>query len=135
MRKLNKKGFTLVEIVIVIVIIAILAAMLVPALTQWIKKSKMKTFLSSADTIRTSVSAICAEREAVVSGSGKIEASDATQLTADVGQDVGVGDAVSGTNKYVVNANATPDSMTIKDAKYSVTWANGAWGDVAEVNS
>ncbi len=134
MRKLNNKGFTLVEIVIVIVIIAILAAMLVPALTQWIDKSKKKTFLSSADTIRTSVSALCAEKEAIVSGSGTIAASDASQLTADVGQSIAVGDAVSGGAKFCVNAGATADSMTVKDAKYQVTWANGAWSDVTEIS-
>ncbi len=53
----NKKGFTLIEIVIVIVIIAILAALLVPQLTRWIDKAKIAKLKSDADTVRNSVAA------------------------------------------------------------------------------
>ena len=51
----NKKGFTLIEIVIVIVIIAILAAILVPNLTRWVEKAKLATIKSEADTVRNAV--------------------------------------------------------------------------------
>ena len=51
----NKKGFTLIEIVIVIVIIAILAAILVPQIIRWIDKAKLATLKSEADTVRLSV--------------------------------------------------------------------------------
>ena len=53
----NKKGFTLIEIVIVIVIIAILAALLVPQLTRWIDKAKVARLKSEADTVRNAVAA------------------------------------------------------------------------------
>lgn len=39
-RKLNKKGFTLTELIVVIVIIGILALVLIPTLTGYIKKAK-----------------------------------------------------------------------------------------------
>lgn len=53
----SKKGFTLIEIVIVIVIIAILAAILVPSMLAWIDKANERTVTSAADTIRQTVSA------------------------------------------------------------------------------
>lgn len=53
----NKKGFTLIEIVVVVVIIAILAAILVPSMLAWIDSAKERTVLSAADTIRQTVSA------------------------------------------------------------------------------
>jgi type IV pilus assembly protein PilA len=39
MKKLNKKGFTLIELIVVIAILAILAAILIPAVTGYIAKA------------------------------------------------------------------------------------------------
>lgn len=39
----RKKGFTLVELIVVLVILAILAALLIPALTGYIRKAKEKS--------------------------------------------------------------------------------------------
>lgn len=40
MKKLNKKGFTLIELIVVIAILAILAAILIPAITGYITKAQ-----------------------------------------------------------------------------------------------
>lgn len=42
----NKKGFTLVELIVVLVILAILAALLIPALTGYIDKAKEKQIIA-----------------------------------------------------------------------------------------
>ncbi len=42
----NKKGFTLVELIVVLVILAILAALLIPALTGYIDKAKEKQIVA-----------------------------------------------------------------------------------------
>jgi type IV pilus assembly protein PilA len=39
MKKLNKKGFTLIELIVVIAILAILAAILIPSITGYISKA------------------------------------------------------------------------------------------------
>lgn len=44
--KNNKKGFTLVELIVVLVILAILAALLIPALTGYIDKAKEKSLIA-----------------------------------------------------------------------------------------
>ena len=46
LRKNNKKGFTLVELIVVLVILAILAALLIPALTGYIDKAKEKQIVA-----------------------------------------------------------------------------------------
>ena len=54
MRKTNKKGFTIVELVIVIAVIAILAAVLIPTFAGIVKKandSAMDQELNAARTV------------------------------------------------------------------------------------
>ncbi len=46
LKKNNKKGFTLVELIVVLVILAILAALLVPALTGYIDKAKKEQVIA-----------------------------------------------------------------------------------------
>ncbi|MDO4546064.1 MAG: prepilin-type N-terminal cleavage/methylation domain-containing protein, partial [Bacillota bacterium] len=41
-QKKNKKGFTLVEVIVVLVILAVLAAILIPSMIGWIDKANKK---------------------------------------------------------------------------------------------
>lgn len=49
--KNDKKGFTLVELIVVLVILAILAALLVPALTGYIDKAKQKSVIAETRSV------------------------------------------------------------------------------------
>ncbi|MEG2148585.1 MAG: prepilin-type N-terminal cleavage/methylation domain-containing protein [Clostridiales bacterium] len=53
----NKKGFTLVEVIVVLVILAILAAILVPKLIGWIDQSKEKTAIGEAHLVLSALQA------------------------------------------------------------------------------
>lgn len=55
MKKTNNKGFSLVELIIVIAIMAILAGAIAPALIKYIDKSRRSNDLSSAKTFKTAV--------------------------------------------------------------------------------
>ena len=55
MKKTNNKGFSLVELIIVIAIMAILAGAIAPALIKYIDKSRKTNDVSSAKTIKTAV--------------------------------------------------------------------------------
>jgi type IV pilus assembly protein PilA len=55
--KKSKKGFTLVELIVVLVILAILAAILVPTLIGYIDKAKQQKDFATAQTVRVAAQA------------------------------------------------------------------------------
>ena len=60
-KKMNNKGFTLVELIVVLVILAILAAILVPTLLGYIERAKSEKDYSTAQTVRVAMQSAIAE--------------------------------------------------------------------------
>ena len=56
-----RQAFTLVELIVVLVVLAILAGILVPALTGYIKKSRKIKYIQEVDEYRTAAQAIMSE--------------------------------------------------------------------------
>ncbi len=55
MKKMNNKGFSLVELIIVIAIMAILAGAIAPALIRYIDKSRKSNDVTSGKAIKTAI--------------------------------------------------------------------------------
>ncbi len=75
MKKNNNKGFTLVELIVVLVILAILAAILVPALLGYIDRAREKQYVLNA---KSALTAAQAELSAIYGENGDLDS-----LTAD----------------------------------------------------
>ena len=59
--KHKNKGFTLVELIVVLVILAILAALLIPALTGYIDKAKEKKVIAETRMVVMAVQTVASE--------------------------------------------------------------------------
>lgn len=62
--KSTKKGFTLVELIVVLVILAVLAAMLVPALVGYIDRARAEKEYQTAATVYGAAQAVITEKYA-----------------------------------------------------------------------
>lgn len=86
-KKKNNKGFSLVELIVVIAIMAVLVGVLAPQFIGYVAKSKVSTDLQNADSLKSAVEIAIAEADSAstatvtVSGSGKTITVTGTGLT------------------------------------------------------
>lgn len=141
----DNKGFTMVEILVVLVILAILAAALIPAMTGFVEESRGKAFISEA-------------RTAYVAAQSKV--TEKVSLQADYYSNATNGEAHKNAFKTAINNSSNPinsmmkdsyttgaeitdieisssgkvESLVYKAGKYEVTIRPGAEAEVKKVN-
>lgn len=124
-KKNNKKGFTLVELVVVIAILAILAAIAIPVVSSTITSSQRSSAKSNAQTIETAIkeadAAISAKDDTVFIDKTKtpptFKASDGKLTLANISTAKAIDSAVTATYQINgVNYSAYYDNDTQKVA-------------------
>lgn len=126
--KQNKKGFTLVELIVVMAIIAVLAAILVPTMLGFMNNAKYTQANANAKTIYTAVNSVvadyCTDHAALtVNGTGTLTAADiaANNNISIGGKDFKLGSYLEGmTGNGYVKLNGTGTGV-----EYA-TWTLGA---------
>ena len=77
MKKLNNKGFSLVELIVVVLIMAIIAVALAPQVMKWVEESRKSTDANNYDTIVEAANTALADQETLK------ESNSAIEITAD----------------------------------------------------
>lgn len=141
-KEMNNKGFSLVELIIVIAIMAVLMGVLAPQYLKYVKKSKVSTDITNAENIATAVNAEIADGASgnIQITSGTATAGGASKVlvkeTAPAGSSAAdrivylPASKVKDTNEWVINYDTTngvtsitlggsqiwPDSKAYEDA-------------------
>ena len=118
MKKTNNKGFSLVELIIVIAIMAILAGAIAPALIKYIDKSRKSNDVSSAKTIKTAVETALGTEEVYETLTNPSGTNTAVILKFTSGATVSAWAATDASRKYVtvINCDGNPNAnVTMTD--------------------
>ena len=116
MKKNNKKGFTIVELVIVIAVIAILTAVLIPTFTSATEKAKQSAALQNAKNALTAA-------QAEVLADGKVE-NETVYVKGDDVKTEDPEDASYWTFVFTNDPNTATITAPTGDA-YTYTFSNG----------
>ncbi|HAN21662.1 MAG TPA: hypothetical protein DCP51_08335 [Clostridiales bacterium] len=126
----SKKGFTLVEIIVVLVIVAILAAIAIPQFSGFVNRANSQQTLAEARAVYVAAQAVVAEENS----DGTVVAGDITAAKVNtlIGENYLVDGAVAGEEGYfsVTLTSAKITGLTYTSGGYTSTYASGAWTTV-----
>lgn len=112
---MNKKGFTLVELIVVIAILGILAGVAIPAYSGYINEAKKAADLTKLDAIKTAVFAVNATKG---------------QVTKIVVNRTGVTEVAISPDTVTAEKNIESyynGGYSFEYFTTGATWENGAW--------
>ena len=117
-KKKNRKGFSLVELIVVLVIMAILAAALVPTLIGYIRQTRESNAKNEAAMVVQAAQTISSGAFASANGNYKVEG---------ISDEISLSDVTSGTAdyisavKYLSEVKGVISSIDVDEDTYKIT--------------
>ena len=139
MKKSNKKGFTLVELIVVIAIMAILAAVLVPTVTSKIRDANESAADSSCSALANSIqadvmSALAASDNTCAGQNCTVKVTPASGSTAAKVETTSVVDAYGEGKDIEISNDTTNGVIKIKHKNYDWYYTVNAEAKVTKAN-
>lgn len=107
MKKSNNKGFSLVELIVVVAIMAVLVGILAPAYLSYVEKSRAQKDASAVEEVRHAIEVALAEENVYdeVKNGDSVVVNDGSAMTFNVTN--------AGSNKYLENAVTAVTGTTV----------------------
>lgn len=113
--RMNNKGFSLVELIIVIAIMAVLVVALAPQYLKYVEKSRNSTDVNNATAMVTAVQVYAADPDAA----DPFEAGKSFTITVDSTKATVAGDQASSATAALTDASLNPNNIVCKS---KTTW-------------
>lgn len=110
-REMNNKGFSLVELIIVIAIMAVLMGILAPQYLKYVKQSKISTDITNAEEIATAINVTVAD---------SVNPSSDSVMIAETATSIGAGTTI--VSKSSGGSIVAPASKTDSSYTWDITW-------------
>ncbi len=119
---MNNKGFSLVELIIVIAIMAILVGVLAPQFIKYIERSRVSKDMQNVQQAKTAIEAYIAGNEGVSATSFKITINGGSTKTAVISMPTGVTSLDGVTSPIALSSSNWPAGPTEYTMQADYTW-------------